>query len=219
MSLEEIEFAINREPRCPVVLLLDTSTSMSGERIAQLNMGIKTFKQDVEQDTTASLRIEIAIVTFDSSVRIVQDFVTIDQFTPPELVAEGTTQMGQAIELALDKVEKRKLIYNKYGNSYYQPWIFLITDGEPNDEYQKAANRVKLAVENRKLNFFAVGVKGANMDKLRQIAPPNIPPVMLDRLKFQELFLWLSATMKKVSSSEVGSGQVESPPITWTVNL
>ena len=212
--LENIEFVENPEPRCPVILLIDTSQSMSGKRINQLNSGIAIFKQEVERDTTASLRVEVAIITFNDSVQTVQDFVTINQFYPPQLTANGLTAMGQGIELALDKVEQRKSIYKENGTQYYQPWVFLITDGEPTDEWKESAQRVRQAVAENKLSFFAVGVQGADMNKLRQIASPSIPPVRLDGLKFKEMFRWLSNSMKRVSGNKVGDGEVDLPPIT-----
>jgi uncharacterized protein YegL len=208
-----VEFASNPEPRCPVVLLLDTSGSMSGDRIAQLNAGVSIFKEEIQQDTTASLRVEVAIITFDESAHLIQDFVTIDEFNPPSLTAKATTAMGQAIQMALGKVESRKAQYRSNGIQYYQPWIFLITDGEPTDSWQSAAQQVRQAAADRKLSFFAVGVQGANLAILSQIAPPNTPPVMLQGIKFTELFRWLSESMKRVSSSEVGSGMVSLPPI------
>jgi hypothetical protein len=58
------EFAENPEPRCSCLLLLDTSGSMAGEPIAQLNQGIKVFNDEVRADRLASLRVEVAIVTF-----------------------------------------------------------------------------------------------------------------------------------------------------------
>lgn len=210
----DIEFAKNPEPRCPVVLLLDTSGSMSGDRINELNAGLASFKQDVEKDTTASLRVEVAIITFDSSVHIVQDFVTMDNFYPPQLTTSGTTSMGEGIELALNEVENRKAIYKSNGIQYYQPWVFLITDGGPTDSWQSAAQRVRQADADRKISFYAVGVQGADMNTLEQIAPVNIPPLMLKGLQFQELFRWLSDSMKRVSSSKVGGGQTSLPAIT-----
>lgn len=211
--LENIEFVENPEPRCPVILLIDTSQSMSGKRINQLNSGIAIFKQEVERDTTASLRVEVAIITFNDSVQTVQDFVTIDQFYPPKLVANGLTAMGQGIGLAIDKVEQRKSIYKENGTQYYQPWVFLITDGAPTDDWKESAQRVKQAVAENKLSFFAVGVQGADMNKLRQIASPSIPPVRLDGLKFKEMFRWLSNSMKRVSGNKVNDGEVDLPPI------
>ncbi|MBP0014336.1 MAG: VWA domain-containing protein [Roseofilum sp. SBFL] len=209
----ELEFADNPEPRCPVVLLLDTSSSMSGAPITQLNAGVATFQQEVQRDPTASLRVEVAIIAFSSDAQLVQDFVTLDQFNPPQLQANGLTAMGQAIELALDQVERRKTEYKNNSIQYYQPWIFLITDGEPNDSWQNAAQRVRQADADRKVSFFAIGVQGANINTLRQIAPANTPPLMLDGLKFTDLFRWLSDSMKRVSSSKVGSGQLSLPPV------
>ena len=104
------EFVENPEPRCPVILLCDTSGSMWGEPINALNEGLAAFQKDVYRDEIASLRVEVALVTF-GPVRLAQDFVTIDNFTSPRLTADGVTPMGEAIEYALDLLEKRKETY------------------------------------------------------------------------------------------------------------
>lgn len=205
------EFVENPENRCPVILLLDTSGSMSGQPIQELNRGLAAFKEDVLRDAQASLSVEVAIVTF-GPVRLTQDFVTIDHFTPPKLEADGVTPMGEAIEYALDLVEKRKQTYKDNGILYYRPWVFLITDGAPTDYWQNAAQRVKEEEEQRRMLFFAVGVQGADMNKLREIAPR--PPVMLNGLDFRALFVWLSTSMKRVSSGKVGEA-VALPPVGW----
>jgi uncharacterized protein YegL len=207
------EFVENPENRCPVILLLDTSGSMLGQPIEELNRGLAAFRQDVIKDAQASLCVEVAIVTF-GPVRLVQDFVTIDEFTPPELEASGTTPMGSAIEFALNLLEKRKQTYKDHGVLYYRPWVFLITDGAPTDYWQNAAQRVKEAEEQRRVLFFGVGVKGAEMKLLKQITPPERPPVMLNGLDFRELFVWLSTSMKRVSTGKIGEA-VALPPIGW----
>lgn len=85
------EFVENPENRCPVVLLLDTSGSMCGEPIQELNRGIAAFKEDVVKDAQASLSVELAIVTFGGSVQLIQDFTSIDNFNPPQLEANSQT--------------------------------------------------------------------------------------------------------------------------------
>jgi hypothetical protein len=138
MPIGVAEFVENQENRCPVVLLLDTSGSMQGEPIKALNDGIKTFQEDVMRDTQATLSVETAIVTFgNGGVKTGQDFVGIDQFTPPTLTAGDLTPMGKAIELALDLIADRQAIYKNYGIQYYRPWVFLITDGAPTDQKNK----------------------------------------------------------------------------------
>jgi hypothetical protein len=44
-------FADNPEPRCPCLLLLDTSGSMSGRPITALNSGLVAFKDDLAADS------------------------------------------------------------------------------------------------------------------------------------------------------------------------
>ncbi|BCL37400.1 vWA domain-containing protein [Nostoc sp. MS1] len=214
MSIGLPEFVENPENRCPVVLLVDTSGSMSGQPIQELNRGLAAFKEDVLKDAQASLSVEVAIVTFGSVVRLIQDFVTIDQFIAPRLEADGVTPMGKAIEYALDLLENRKQTYKDNGVLYYRPWVFLITDGAPTDFWEGAAQRVREAEESSRLSFFTVAVQGADMNKLRQIAPPQRSPMMLNGLDFRSLFIWLSSSMKRVSSGKVGE-VVALPPVGW----
>ena len=108
-NLEDtLEFAENPDQRTPCVLLLDTSSSMAGDPIAELNQGLRVFQQALMDDSLARRRVEVAILTFGGQVNLVQDFVTAERFTPPTLHAEGGTPMGEAIERALDRVAMRK---------------------------------------------------------------------------------------------------------------
>jgi uncharacterized protein YegL len=208
------EFVDNPEPRCPVILLCDTSGSMSGAPINALNTGLATFREEVYKDEQASLRVEVALVTF-GPVQLTQEFVTIDNFIPPRLEANGGTPIGEAIEYAIALLEDRKETYKNHGIQYYRPWVFLITDGAPTDRWYNAAQRVRQAELERRFLFFAVGVEGADINTLRQIAPPERPPVLLNGLDFKSMFQWLSTSMKRVSSSQVGGAMIALPAVGW----
>ncbi len=200
---DAVEFAENPEPRCPCVLLLDTSGSMYGAPINALNEGLKIFKKELDRDDLAKKRVEVAIVSFNSSIKVVRDFVTVDQFKPPILRAQGLTCMGDGIEQALEMIKTRKSQYRYNGVTYYRPWLFMITDGSPTDSeiiIKKAAQTIKDEEANKSIAFFAVGVEGADMSKLSEISVRT--PIKLKGLRFRELFLWLSASMGKVSQSQ-----------------
>ncbi len=231
MTLEEsVEFAENPEPRCPLVLLLDVSQSMSdlvdvsesmsgnkksgNKKIDKLNEGIQILKEELEKDDLAKLRVEVAIVSFGQQVNVVQDFVTVDKFEPPTLETAGQTFMGTGINKALDMVSERKNIYKEHHIGYYRPWVFMITDGEPqgeDDEVIKGASqRIKEMEDGNEVAFFAVGVEGANMEKLKGIIIKRAP-LKLKGIDFREMFIWLSNSMKSKSHSQIG----ESVPLTF----
>lgn len=199
----DIDLAENPEPRVPCCLILDISGSMDGAAINQLNAGLQRFKSDLDSDPLAIKRVEIMIVTFGERVDIRTDFQTVDHFSPPVLSAAGLTPMGQAVSMAMEKMGLRKEEYKKYGVSYYRPWLFLITDGEPNDPgWEDVARRAKDEDAKKSFAMFCVGVQGANMETLRKFT--NRDPVQLDGLRFGDLFLWLSRSMKSVSRSNPG---------------
>jgi uncharacterized protein YegL len=194
---------VNERVAC--VLLLDTSASMQGEKIAELNKGLLTLKQSLEADETARLRAEIAIVTFGGTVQLMQPFTTVDNFTPPSLQAEGNTPMGEALELGLTILEDRKAIYRANGTKVWRPWVMLISDGAPTDNWADAAIKVRDGEERKKFSFYAIGVVGADMELLAQIAPVKTRPTLLRERNFTELFLWLSNSLAKTSASKAGT--------------
>ena len=98
---------------------------------------------------------------------------------------------------------------------YFRPWIFLITDGAPTDGdlWRTAAQRVHKEETAKKVAFFAVGVEGADMNVLKQISQRQ--PVSLQGLNFQEMFVWLSNSLTKVSHSEPNAEIPLQSPLGW----
>jgi uncharacterized protein YegL len=207
MSTEQVPFGAdagfvdNPEPRCACLLLLDTSASMRGQPINQLNEGIRIFKDELSADQMAVKRVEVAIVGF-GPVKVITDFQTADLFQPPVITATGDTPLGAAIETGLALLDQRKQAYRMNGVLYFRPWIFLLTDGGPTDHWQGAAEKIKAGEAKNHFKFYAVGVEGARMDILAQIG--TCEPLKLKDLRFRDFFLWLSGSLGDVSRSAVG---------------
>jgi uncharacterized protein YegL len=225
----DVGIATNPEPRCACVLLLDTSGSMltvvagssrdlgymferdgktynavegGTTRLDLMNNGLKILKDELAADSLASQRCEISIITFGGRVETVTPFATAQDFRPPVLEADGDTPMGKGIRESVHAVMNRKKIYKENGLLYYRPWIFLITDGEPTDDWKAAAEMVRQGEADKAFAFFAIGVEGADMNTLAKISVRQ--PLALKDNNFRAMFQWLSASQKQVSRSKPG---------------
>ncbi|MEM9805795.1 MAG: VWA domain-containing protein, partial [Cyanobacteria bacterium P01_D01_bin.56] len=174
------EHVRNREPRCPLILLLDTSGSMIGNPIQQLNQGLITLQQEILESEKASDRVELAIVGFGESATLQQPFVIASDFEPPTLTADGSTPMGAGLTMALDILKQELAEIKNSGIKCYRPWLVLITDGKPTDAWEASAERVRKEIDKGTVLLFVIAVEGADMNILKQIASPELPPAKLN---------------------------------------
>ena len=202
----------NPSPRCPVALVLDTSGSMSGAPITELNAGIEIFLNEDKSDDLARWSVDLALYTAGGTSACILPFQGVEQIASvAPLAASGGTPLGSATTLALDGLEARKQACRSSGVPYYQPWLVLISDGAPTDAWEQPAQRARALAEQRKLVSLAIGVQGADLGILSKFS--NKPAVSLQGLKFRELFQWLSASMARVSASTSSDASVQLPSI------
>lgn len=200
----------NPSPRCACMLVLDTSGSMYGEAIKELNAGLSQFITEIKDDEFTAYSVEVGVITAGGGVTEQLPITPAHQIQSfNSLNADGDTPIGAAVHKALNDLEIRKNEYKRAGVAYYQPWLVIISDGEPTDNWQSVAQKAQDMANQRKLVVIPVGVKGANMTKLSMFS--NRPAKSLSGLKFREFFEWLSASMTRVSSSASTSSSVQLP--------
>lgn len=197
----------NPAPRCPVVLLLDTSSSMDGTPIDELNKGLKQFLRETSADEAASRSVELEIITFNDDANVAMPFTAIGDVAQEldPLVANGWTAMGAGIRMALRDLKARRKKYRDNGISSYRPWVVLMTDGGPNDDnWEQAAEEMKVLGERGKIQYIGIEIGDeADHDTMLQILPAQPGPVKLKDLRFKQFFRWLTDSMKSVSASAV----------------
>ena len=134
------DYTVQTARPIPVILLLDTSGSMDGEPINQLNQAIEkmlnTFKKQEKVETT----IDVCMITFGNSVEFHLTanqnentyFKSASQIEWQNLQASGMTPMGTALKMAKDMLEDKSII----ASNAYRPTVVLVSDGAPNDIWE-----------------------------------------------------------------------------------
>lgn len=202
--------------RVPVCLALDTSGSMAGEKIKELNKGIKTFYNAVMSCEEAKFAVDLSIVSFGKGgVNTILDFDMITNQTLPELQANDLTPLGEGIKTALKNLDNRKKEYKQNGNDYYQPWLVIMTDGWPTDEYKEVTFESSKRVLEGKLSVFPIAIGEADTDVIEEFSPKR-KCLRLKGLNFVEFFEWLSKSVISLSqSSSEEELQLDQSISTW----
>ena len=198
----------NYEQKCLCVLVLDTSGSMNASgAIKELNDGLVAFKNDTMQDPVTRDRLEVAIVSFNSKVDVVQQPDILPNIQIPTLQASGQTQLVAAIEKAQEIIDTRKQYYKSQGIPYYRPWIVVMTDGDPypaGQDVDGIAAKYKSDAADKKYVFFIIGIGNDVQDSvLTTLATSEFPAARMDAVKFSEFFTWLSASASVVEKATI----------------
>lgn len=193
------------------VFLLDISGSMHrGDAITKLNEGMQKFKEYMQSDSRIANVVDVAIITFGSTVTILQDFTPVSEMSVPVLTANGQTPLGEALTKGMELVNKRKEVYKTTGTPYFRPWIFCITDGVPTDDWHDAAIKLKQAEDSNKVIARCVCIENdPNFSKteIKQIFSPG-RILKLENLDFNGLFEFVSNSLTAVSQSTPGETKI-----------
>ncbi len=203
------DFGNSTKRRLPICFCLDTSGSMQGEPIRQLNNGLASFVASIKANDDTRSATDIAIITFGSSVDIVLPFGKISkEKSLPEISASTSlTPIGEGVLTALELLNARKEGYKEMGIKYYQPWIVVITDGAPQGpnamaNYELAVQACNDLESRDRLVVFNIGVGNAvDFDLLKRLSIKRPEPISVASAEFGKLFEFLGSSSSSVVSS------------------
>lgn len=187
--------------RLPVYVLLDCSESMIGPGIEGLRIAVAAMLRELRRNPQALDSVWLSFITFDGEARQVAPLTPLDDVQAPMLQVHPGTALGGALRLATASIrrEVKRTTANEKGD--FRPLIFLITDGQPTDEWQSAVRDLDTRTGTRPANVYAIGC-GADVD-FAQLGKITDIVLRLDNVNaegFAKLFVWLSASVHSAST-------------------
>lgn len=203
------EEAQNLEEKSCCVFVVDTSGSMSGGPIAQLNNGLREFAKEISTWDLVRHRLEVVIVEFNSSVRtVLEPTLGINLAEVPTLIARDSTKLVDGTLRGIEIAKARTAWYDETGQPRKRPWVILITDGGPDSDQDISLleREIREGESTKSFVFLPIGVDGADMAFLERIAMQNhdLRPRLMSATKFSEFFQWVSELFSKVMQSKKG---------------
>ncbi len=164
MSLKK--FAVAKARALPVIILADTSGSMSVKgKDEALNEAIQNMVSTFKQESARQAEIHVGLITFGGeSAEMHLPLVKASEIEAMKpLDAFGRTPMGHAFELATEVLEDKEIITSRD----YRPVLILLSDGIPTDSWQAGLERLTNSERGQKASRFAMAIGAeANIDVL-----------------------------------------------------
>ncbi len=192
--------------RLPIYLLLDTSGSMNGEPITAVQNGVQMVVTALQNDPQALESAYISIITFESEAKQVLPLTELSQFNPLQLNAGGTTSMGAALKLVSSCADNEVIKNTPDTKGDWKPMVFIMTDGEPNDDFDSG-----LAIfKTHKWGMVVACAAGgdANEKLLQRITENVVKLSIADAESIKAFFKWVSQSIT-VNSKSVGATNKE----------
>lgn len=130
------KFTAPKAKPLPVILLLDVSGSMGGEKIRNLNDAVRDMLETFSDTENSETEIHVAIITFGEQVKLHQPLASASAIHWSDLSSGGMTPLGTALQMAKGMIEDKDVIPSRA----YRPTVVLVSDGAPNDAWEKPLN-------------------------------------------------------------------------------
>lgn len=188
-----------------VVLMLDCSGSMRGDRIASLSYALLTALPDLRDAAADNPEVDVRarVLAFGSDAHWLTDgAVPVDQLVWPDLKAEGHSAMGRALTLVAETLSQ-----DDTGARQLPPILVLASDGYPTDDVEDGVRRLLATAEGAAATRIgiAIGSDAAMSILNRFIANPALPPLRAgNAAELAQHIRWATTAPVKVASSPVG---------------
>ena len=166
MAFDPTKYKVTSAKPLPVILLLDVSGSMDGEKIDNLYDATIDMIDTFSDSNSREISIEVAIITFGNEVKLYNEstpYMKVTELKNQGLVAfkaNGLTPLGTALRMAKDIIEDKDLTPSKV----YRPAVVLVSDGQPTDNWQEPLDKFINDGRSKKCQRFAIAI-GTDVDK------------------------------------------------------
>ena len=172
---------------------------MKGEPIEAVRQGMRLLVSDLRGNPQALETVYLSVITFNSSAQQVCPLTELMSFQEPSLEAGGSTSLGAALTL-LDRcldIDVHKSSPTQKGD--WKPLVFLMTDGQPTDDWEPSADCVK----QRKLSNIIACAAGPKADAqiLKRVTEIVVEIHNLQPDSLIAFLKWASDSIKTTSQS------------------
>jgi uncharacterized protein YegL len=194
---------------------------MTGEPIEAVKNGVQMLVSALQGEPQALESAYLSVITFESVAKQVVPLTDLPSFQVPPLNASGATSLGDALDLLAKRLDSEIVKTTPETKGDWKPLVFLMTDGQPTDNWQKGATELK----KRKANVIACAAGfNADVKVLKQITESVVQLKDASTSDIAAFFKWVTASVTQQSqkvdvTGKDTTGLDELPPPPPEINV
>lgn len=201
--------------RLPVFVCVDVSESMAGNAITAMHDGMLSLLQALKKDPMVIEIGAMSIISFGSRAKVEVELASVLDVGIPSLDLSSGTSLGEAFDLLTSEMNSKVTKTTREVRGDYRPIVFLITDGQPTDNWRPGYARFKKRYPS--VSIHAVGC-GDDVDfsVLKEITPNAYVMRDMTAEAFGKLFQCVTASVRSVTSSMMNGDCVKDDLTEWS---
>lgn len=155
----------------PFYLVCDESSSMSGPPIQAINDSLPDLHSEIASNPVVADKTRFSLIGFNHQAQVLLALTDLSTVASvPALNANGGTDYSTAFNLLYDTIVKDVAALKADGHQVYRPAVFFLSDGQPNDDWSAAYQRVTAPGFVQRPNILAFGFGTADQATIQQVA-------------------------------------------------
>ncbi len=202
MAFDSTKFKAKQGKFLPVLLMLDRSSSMTGEKIDTLNRATQEMIADFATVPSEDVEIMIGILAFSSTVSLHIPFQRAKEvakrgWTP--LIASGNTAFGACLGKGQELLEDS----SQLPKNIYRPAVVVVSDGQPTDDWKSPLQQFITEGRSAKCQRFAIAIgDDVNINALETFTgEPDKVLMAKDTQALKKQFAFITQTLSQRSVS------------------
>jgi uncharacterized protein YegL len=193
--------------RLPVFILIDSSSSMKGEAINAVNLGLNSLLSELRTNPFAIETVFLSVITFNTKAQIARPFSDLLQADSISIEANGKSNFGLGLDLLINELKNNINKTTKDQKGDWKPLVFLMTDGRPSGAWKKKLKEF-LALNIGQWIVCACGIK-TNLNIIESMGGSIIILNNKNNESVLKFFKWISNSVGNYSKS-IDQNQKES---------
>ncbi|MCL0077196.1 VWA domain-containing protein, partial [Dehalococcoidia bacterium] len=144
--------------------------------------------------------VYLSVITFNRMAKQDVPLTELTEFQMPHFSIRPGTSLGEALRLLMHCMRREVVKTTTEIKGDYRPLVFLLTDGQPTDEWESVAMSISSIRSPKIANIYAIGCgDDVDFDVLHRITDIVLKMESLSPESFARMFVWLTASVQSAS--------------------